>query len=65
MIRELRYLSFTVARCSAAIEMPDVIAARDDLIRRYVKSVHPPEPPARPAAPSRLVDVNELPVYWS
>jgi hypothetical protein len=38
MIRELRDLSFTVQRCSAAIEMPDVIKARDELIHRFVRA---------------------------
>ena len=38
MIRELRDLWFTVYRCSAAIEMPDVIKARDELIHRFVSA---------------------------
>jgi hypothetical protein len=38
MVRELRDLWFTVYRCSAAIEMPDVIEARDELIHRFVSA---------------------------
>ena len=38
MVRELRDLWFTVYRCSAAIEMPDVIKARDELIHRFVSA---------------------------
>ena len=36
MIRELRELSLTVYRCRGAIEMPEVIRARDQLIQRFV-----------------------------
>ncbi len=38
MVRELRELSLTVFRCSAALEMPEVIEARDDLARRFVNA---------------------------
>jgi hypothetical protein len=66
MVRELRELSLTVARCGASIEMPDVVRARDGLIRRYVKVATPPAP--RQVAGRRpgtfVDDVDDLPVYW-
>jgi hypothetical protein len=44
MVRELRVVSHTVYRCSAAIEMPDVIETRDELVRRFVKAAMSPAP---------------------
>jgi len=68
MVRELRDLSFTVYRCRAAIEMPAVIQARDDLIQRFVtaaispREVAPtPEPAARMCGASSCDD--DLPLY--
>ncbi len=65
MIRELRELSLTVARCGAAIEMPEVITARDDLIRRYVESAIPRRVATHRTPSFPDVDVDELPLYWS
>jgi hypothetical protein len=65
MVRELRELSLTVARCGGAIEMPDVVSARDELIRRYVKVATPPTASAGERRPPTFIgDVNDLPVYW-
>jgi hypothetical protein len=65
MVRELRELSLTVARCGASIEMPDVVRARDELIRRYVKVATPPAPRPVERRPRTLVgEVDDLPVYW-
>ncbi len=66
MIRELRDLSFTVYRCSAAIEMPDVIKARDELIHRFVSAAI--STPAVTASPTPDLwtgsdGADELPLY--
>ena len=66
MVRELRDLWFVVYRCSAAIEMPDVIRARDELIRRFVSAaLSEPEVATSPTpelwTPSD--DDDELPWY--
>jgi hypothetical protein len=37
-VRELRELSMTVAQWSGAIEMPDVVQARDELVRRFLET---------------------------
>ena len=65
MVRELRDLWFVVYRCSAAIEMPDVIRARDELIRRFVSTaLSEPEVAAAPTPDcwTSLDDDDELPV---
>ena len=63
MVRELRELWFTVYRCSAAIEMPAVIQARDELIHRFVSAAI--SPPAASPAPDLVssCDDDELPWY--
>jgi hypothetical protein len=63
MFRELHELSLTVARWSAAIEMPDVIQARDDVAQRLVDAVFArrPEPPEEPPLPD--VEDSDLPIY--
>lgn len=55
MVRELRELWFTVYRCSAAIEMPAVIEARDELIHRFVSA----------AIATPAVDASPAPDLWS
>jgi hypothetical protein len=54
MVRELRDLWFTVYRCSAAIEMPAVIEARDELIHRFVSA----------AISTPAVDASPAPELW-
>ena len=66
MVRELRDLWFTVYRCSAAIEMPAVIQARDELIHRFVSAAI--STPAVEASPTPAPDLwspcdDELPWY--
>ena len=66
MVRELRELWFTVYRCSAAIEMPAVIHARDELIHRFVSAAI--STPAVAASPppdlsSSCDSDDELPLY--
>ena len=67
MVRELRELWFTVYRCSAAIEMPAVIQARDELIQRFVRAAISPPTVAPSAVPepwsSGDGDDDELPWY--
>ena len=66
MVRELRDLWFVVYRCSAAIEMPDVIRARDELIRRFVTTaLSEPEGAAAPTPDcwTSQDDDDELPLY--
>jgi hypothetical protein len=75
MIRELRELSFTVKYWGPALEMPDVVRARDDVARRYVKAVlvsrpEAPDDPADPADPLEAVegddeDELDLPLYFT
>jgi hypothetical protein len=62
MIRELRELSFTVSCWGAALEMPDVVRARDEVGRRFVKAAlaSRPAPPEEPPARE-----DELPLYIS
>ena len=61
MIRELRQVALDVARCSAAIEMPAEIAARDELIRRFVSTVTPRRSTRQPRF--QFADIDELPEY--
>ena len=66
MIRELRDLWFTVYRCSEAIEMPDVVKARDELIHRFVSAAI--SDPAVAASPTPDLwtgsdGADELPLY--
>ena len=66
MVRELRDLWFTVYRCSAAIEMPDVIKARDELIHRFVSAaISNPAGAASPTPDSWTGSdgADELPLY--
>ena len=64
MVRELRDLSFTVYRCSAAIEMPAVVQARDELIHRFVSAaISTPAVEASPAPDLRSPCDDELPWY--
>jgi hypothetical protein len=65
MVRELRDLWFVVYRCSAAIEMPDVIRARDELIRRFVSTaLSEPEVESSPTPDLWTPhDDDELPLY--
>jgi hypothetical protein len=68
-VRELRELSLTVAQWSGAIDMPDVVQARDELVRRFLetgphrrpKVVKPPSRPMR----FQEVELEELPVHRS
>src|SRR5262245_42269297 len=68
MIRELRELSFTVSCWGAALEMPDVVRARDDVGRRYVKAVlasrpAPPEDPSTAVEGDDEIPLDEIPLY--
>lgn len=74
MVRELRDVSLLVARCSAALEMPDTIRHRDDLVRRFAAAaIKPPREEWDPGrdpeveAGSLLVAVledDDLPLYF-
>jgi hypothetical protein len=63
MIGELRELSLTVAQWGAALEMPDVVQARDDLARWFADAALAPPREAEPPPPSPAEDDSELPVY--
>ncbi len=65
LVRELRDLSLTVARCSDAIEMPAEIGARDELARRFIASM----PAVRPVEQANVQPPgpksdDTVPVYW-
>ena len=63
MIVELRELSLTVSRWSAALEMPEVVNARDTVAARPQAALAPrPEPP-EPELPPEGDDESDLPVY--
>jgi hypothetical protein len=74
MVRELRDLSLHVARCAAAIEMPEAVRHRDELVRRFAATAIKPEreewdPDAEPEveAGSLLLAVledDDLPLYF-
>jgi hypothetical protein len=66
MVRELRELWFTVYRCSAAIEMPAVMEARDELIHRFVTAAISPAAVAASRAPdlrSSSDGDDDVPLY--
>jgi hypothetical protein len=64
MIRELRDLSMTVSMWSDALEMPEVVRARDELGQRYLDAVFAPRPdPPEPPLPPEADDESDLPVY--
>jgi hypothetical protein len=63
MIRELRELSFTVWSWGAALEMPDVVRARDDVGRRYVRAVLASRPQPLADPPAAVEDDDEIPLY--
>ena len=68
MVRELRELCLVVSWWSSAIEMPTEVAARDELIRRFVKAEIAPvavqaKPPPDPDRYFRR-DEADLPWYW-
>jgi hypothetical protein len=65
-VRELRELSLTVAQWGTAVEMPEVIRARDELVHRFLETgahlrPRPARPPARPHVVQE-VELEELPV---
>ena len=74
MVREVRDLSMLVARCAAAIEMPEAIRYRDELVRRFAATAMKPDredwdPDSAPQVEtgSLLVAVMEdddLPLYF-
>ena len=64
MIAELRELSLTVSRWSAALEMPDIVEARDAVALRCAQATLAPRPePPEPSFPEEGGDDSELPVY--
>jgi hypothetical protein len=66
-IGELRDLSLTVSRWGAALDMPDVVRARDDLAHQLVEAaLAPPLPRPRPEPPSEPPPGDgwrDLPLY--
>ena len=64
MIVEQRELSLTVYRWSAALEMPDVVEARDTVAVRCAQATLAPRPePPEPSLPDEGDDDSDLPVY--
>ena len=64
MIVELRELSLTVSRWSAALEMPEVVNARDTVAARCAQATLAPRPePPEPELPPEGDDESDLPVY--
>jgi len=64
MIVELRELSLTVSRWSAALEMPEVVNARDTVAVRCAQATLAPRPePPEPELPPEGNDESDLPVY--
>jgi hypothetical protein len=64
MIVELRELSLTVSRWSAALEMPEVVNARDTVAVRCAQATLAPRPePPEPQLPPEGDDESDLPVY--
>ena len=74
MVREVRDVSLFVARCAAAIEMPDTVRHRDELVRRLaVTAVKPArvdwDPDADPEVETgsllvAVMDDDDLPLYF-
>jgi hypothetical protein len=64
MIVELRELSLTVSRWSAALEMPHVVEARDAVAVRCAQATLAPRPePPEPSFSDDDGDDSDLPVY--
>ena len=64
MIVELRELSLTVSLWSAALEMPEVVNARDTVAVRCAQATLAPRPePPEPELPPEGDDESDLPVY--
>jgi hypothetical protein len=64
MTADVRELALWVANWGAAVERPDVVAARDDMMARFVSaSIRPPAPERAPKATTfAYVDLGELPL---
>ena len=64
MIVELRELSLTVSLWSAALEMPEVVNARNTVAVRCAQATLAPRPePPEPELPPEGDDESDLPVY--
>jgi hypothetical protein len=64
MTAEARQLMMWVERWGAAIERPDIVAARDDMVQRYIAArLHPPARDAnRPRTTFPYVDLGTPPL---
>ena len=74
MVREVRDVSLFVARCAAAIEMPDTVRHRDELVRRLAATAVKParedwDPDGEPEVEAgsvllAVMEDDDLPLYF-